>query len=256
MTLLRGVVAATLFAGLAVGAKAAPVNLVTNGDFEETSTNLTAGETGFQPGFNGTLTGWSSTGPAGSAAYNFVFSSGGADTVGANGIAGNLALHGPNNGSSNGLPASSPSGGNFVAADGAFETGPLTQTINGLTPGQSYNLSFYYAGAQQSTYTGATTEGWQVSLGGETQSTPVLSNPSQGFTGWQSEVMTFTATAASETLSFLAVGSPVGVPPFALLDGVQLQGQTVPEPASLLVLGVGLVGLTGAVRYARRSRMV
>ena len=83
--------------------------------------------------------------------------------------------------------------------------------------------------------------------------TPVVSNPSQGFTGWFSDAFTFTATGASEVLSFLSIGTPSGLPPIATLDDVSLTATTpVPEPLSLAVLGAGVLGL-GLVRRVRRS---
>ena len=122
------------------------VDLVTNGSFA----SLTNGPG--QMGYNTNATGWTTTG------FNFIFASGTADTTGSPGQFGNLQLRGPGNGSANGLPASSPVGGNYVAADGAYQVGAITQTINGMTPGNSYTVSFYYAGAQQYSFNGPTTE--------------------------------------------------------------------------------------------------
>jgi hypothetical protein len=227
---------ALAFLTLAMAAQAS--NLVVNGDFETTTNGPN-----FQFDNNTVATGWTSNG------YNFIFASGAADTVGATGQFGNLQLWGPGNGSNNGLPATSPTGGNFVAADGAFEVSPIQQTINGLTPGNSYTVDFWWAGAQQSGFTGATTEQWQVSLGGQTQSTVVLNNVSHGFTGWQSQSFTYTATSSSEVLSFLAVGTPAGVPPFVLLDGVSLNANSsVPEPGTLTLLFGGLMGGLGVIK--------
>ena len=114
--------------------------------------------------------------------------------------------------------------------------------------------TFYWAGAQQQNFDGITTEQWQVSLGSEIQSTAVVTNVRDGFTGWVQQTFTFTPTAATEVLAFLAVGTPDGKPPFSLLDGVSLQQDTVPEPATwaLMVAGLGMTGL--AVR--RRSRSI
>jgi hypothetical protein len=71
-------------------------------------------------------------------------------------------------------------------------------------------------------------------------------NASEGFTGWQTDSFTFTATSTSEVLSFLAVGTPAGVPPFTLLDGISVT-QT-PEPQSLVLFATGLIGVSGLVR--------
>jgi hypothetical protein len=230
---------------LAITAPAFASNLVMNGDFETTTNGPN-----FQFDNNTVATGWTSNG------YNFIFAPGAADTIGATGQFGNLQLWGPGNGSANGLPATSPSGGNFAAADGAFQVGAISQTINGLTMGNSYVVSFWWAGAQQSGFTGATTEQWQVSLGGQTQSTVVLNNVSHGFTGWQSQSFTFTADNTSDLLSFLAVGTPNGVPPFVLLDGVTLNASgTTPEPETLTLMATGLMGVIGfARRYHLKKR--
>ncbi len=230
---------------LAFSLPAVASNLVVNGDFETTTNGPN-----FQFDNNTVATGWTSTG------YNFIFAPGAADTTGATGQFGNLQLWGPGNGSNNGLPATSPTGGNFAAADGAFDVAPIQQTINGLTANNSYTVNFWWAGAQQSGFTGATTEQWQVSLGSQTQSTVVLNNASHGFTGWQSQSFTYTATSSSELLSFLAVGTPTGVPPFVLLDGVSLNANSsVPEPGTLALMGSGLLGVVGFVRrYQGKKR--
>jgi hypothetical protein len=78
----------------------------------------------------------------------------------------------------------------------------------------------------------------------------MLSIPEKGFTGWQSATMVFTATSASEILSFLAKGTAPGAPPFMLLDNVKLEA-AVPEPATwtMLIGGLGLLAF-----LARRRR--
>nr|WP_294503616.1 DUF642 domain-containing protein [uncultured Rhodopila sp.] len=225
-----------------IGSARAQTNLVTNGDFE-----LSTHGSG-QIGYNTTVTGWATNG------YNFLFASGTADHAGTTGQYGNLQLWGPGNGSANGLPASSPSGGNFIAADGAYDQGAITQSISGLTVGQTYALTFEWAGAQQSGFTGPTTEQWEVKLGGDTRYTPVLDDVSHGFTGWITQTFTFTATAATELLSFLAIGTPSGVPPFSLLDGVSLHATAIPEPSSSLILAAGCAAMAGMRRLRSRSR--
>ncbi len=202
---------------LAASARA-DINLVLNGDFETTTG---AG----QLGYNTTAAFWNTSG------YNFLFPSGTADSTGVTGTYGTLKLWGPNDGSANGMPATSPTGGNFVAADGAFEVGSISQTVSNLFVGNTYSLSFYWAGAQQEGFTGDTTEAWQVSLGSETYTTVTNDNVSHGFTGWVQQTFNFTATATNEVLSFLAKGTPAGVPPFSVLDGVSMTQVTTPTPA-------------------------
>ena len=224
--------------------------VIVNGNFElftPTTATPTAKSTEFGTRYGGqVVTGWTTTG------YNFVFLPGTADTTGAaNEFSQQLQLWGPHNGApaTNMLPAASPVGGNFIAADGPFNPGAIQQTVTNLSPGSVANISFYWAGAQQFGFNGATTEQWQVTLGNETHSTAVLNNVSNGFTGWQQTTLSFVVTNATEVLSFLAIGTPNGVPPFNLLDGVSIT--QVPEPASMALLGTGLAfaGLT-----ARRRR--
>ncbi len=216
----------------------AVTNLVTNGSFEVTTNGIG------QPDFNTTLVGWNNNN-----GYNFVVDSN-IDSTGVQGVYGFLALHGPNNGTANGLGVS-PDGGQFFAADGAFQQAPLEQTLTGLTAGQKYVVSFYWAAAQQLYYNGPTTEKWDVSFGGVTQSTATFANADHGFGGWFSENFTFTANDSTQVLSFLAVGTPDGLPPFSLLDGVSVAA--VPEAATwaMLIAGFGLVGAA-----ARRRRSV
>jgi hypothetical protein len=66
------------------------------------------------------------------------------------------------------------------------------------------------------------------------------------------QTFTFTATAATELLSFLAIGTPNGVPPFSLLDGVSMTA--IPEPSSSLILAAGCAAMAGVRRLRSRSR--
>ncbi len=220
-------------------------NLALNGDFEQLLVSGSSMEFGSRYSSQ-QVTDWTTNG------YNFVFTPGSADTTGAVGEYGALSLWGPNNGSSNGLPATSPTGGNFLAMDGAFAVGAVSQTINGLTPGQATAVSFYWAGAQQNGFNGLNTEQFQVSLGSETQFTPVLSNADHGFTGWRQETFTFIPTSTSEVLSFLALGTPNGVPPFSLLDGVSVSPS--PEPATWALFTVSFAGVGVSIARRRKSK--
>jgi hypothetical protein len=221
--------------GFTAGAQAA-TNLVQNGGFEQTTLD---GSYGFGSLYSANqVDHWSTTG------YNFVFKPGTADSTGADGEYGNMKLWGPANGANNGFANASPAGGNFVAADGAYQTETISQLIAGLTPGKQYKVSFFWAAAQQYGYDGETTENWTVSLGNQSFTTPTVTNANHGFTDWQQQSFTFTATNASEMLSFLAHGTPNGEPPFSLLDGVSMSA--APEPASwaMMIVGFGAVGAT------------
>ena len=222
----------------------ANTSYVVNGSFEVAP--LGSG----QLGFNTDATGWTNAQNGNTWGYNFLFAPGVADSTGATGSGGNLMLWGPGNGSANGLPASSPDGGNYIAGDGVFQQGAISQLITGLTPTQTYVLGFYWAGAQQQGFDGATTEWWQVTLGTTTQTTAIVNNVSHGFTGWTYQTMSFVANNASETLSFLAGGTPNGVPPFTLLDGVSLVA--TPEPGTFALIGLGLLVIPIGSLYRRR----
>jgi hypothetical protein len=227
-------------AAFGLAQKAQAGNLVQNGGFEVNGGNG-------QLGYNTTATGWSISG-----GYTFLYGPGTADTTGANGQFGNVGLWGPGNGSANGMPATSPAGGYFAALDSDFQPAPITQTINGLTTGKTYDLSFYWAAAQQLGFTGLTADNLQVSLGAQTQTTSTYNLGSMGFSGWMSQSFSYTATGPSEVLSFLAGGTPQGEPPFALLDGVSLKSAGVPDSNSTALL----CGFTATVLgfAARRFR--
>jgi hypothetical protein len=241
---------------VSVPAMAALPNLVTNGDFSQLQTNASQQ---FGSGYSGAtneLTGWATSG------YNFVYLPGTADTSGASGVSGNVKLWGPGDGSANGLTSGAPTAGgtfngNYVAADGAYQVSAITQTVSGLIPGYAAAVSFVWAGAQQSGFTGPTTDNWTVSLAPAGQSnnqvTPTVSLLNHGFSGWMSETFTFIPTSATEVLSFLATGTPSGQPPFALLASVSVTN--VPEPATWGLMLTGIAGLICVVRHNRSSRM-
>ena len=235
-----------LAAAYATPALSAP-NLVVNGDFETLSNPGVSSEFGDRY-TSQQVTGWTTNG------YNYVFLPGKADTTGGAGEYGNLQLYGPNNGGTSCtpgpcLPATSPTGGNYVAADGAFGVGAINQTVTGLTVGAGYLLTFYWAAAQQSGFSGVTTENWTVSFGSSNYQTATVTNPDKGFTPWRQERVAFVASSTSQVLSFLAAGTPSGQPPFSLLDGVSLT--LAPEPATWLVM---IVGIGGIVAFTRRRR--
>jgi hypothetical protein len=225
-------------AGAAGSAEAA--NLVVNGNFENTVTPTGSSQINWA---GASVNNWTSAAAGANPGYNFIYVSGDG-TANSRFGANTVSLW-------NVINDTRPGGGNnFIASDPQFDTGPLSQTINGLTIGSVYTLTFDWAGAQQQGRDGATTEAWQVSLGSETHSTATLNNANHGFTGWFTATLGFTATSTSEVLSFLATGGPSGTePPFVLLDNVSLDLR-VPEPMTLSVFGIGLVG---AAAWKRRK---
>jgi hypothetical protein len=250
-----------------VGAPAyATANLLVNSDFSDYTLkndpdymgayifgNLTP-----QGKVNNVLTGWNTTG------YNFIMTPGVANTTGSLGPYGALTLYGPGNGSNNGY-VDAPSGHNYIAADAGLHnpdgtgTAPITQIINNLTIGSQYRVTFDWASAQQTSFNSATSEQWIVSFGDtgvagvdETYSTPFDNNVNHGFTGWHTTTFLFTATGTTQTLAFLANGTPEGQPPFSLLADPTLQA--VPEPATWAMMLIGF-GTMGVMMRGRRSQL-
>ncbi|MYM30817.1 PEPxxWA-CTERM sorting domain-containing protein [Duganella sp. CY15W] len=229
-------------AALSAGMAQASTNLVTNGNFESTTngTNKQLSSVMTLDAHRTTLTGWTSSN-GNDGGYNFVLSSGLANTW-------DSAIWLKNS------YTSSANGGNIFASDALYYPGTLSQSISGLTVGGKYTLTFDYALGQQVGFDGANSNNyWQVGLGGSTQNSTALSIANGGFSGWKTASMTFTATNASEVLSFLAKGASPGAPPFMLLDSVSLTS-AVPEPTTwgMLLGGLGLLGFVAR----RRSQQV
>ena len=314
MGIKRAVLAAMAAFTIAGSAQAALTEYVVNGNFTDLSliSNGTWGNAGdsvaagnyqvgglsnqgAQLGGTGgvTPTGWTTSG------YNFVFQSNMADNAsigaltnfsGGTGPGDRFSLNGPNqpvNAVANGFVGESPAGGAFLVMDSNLVdtsdignlTLPISQTITGLTIGNMYKVSFYWAAAKKYGFTGDTFEGFRVGLGdtviptnsgpneqfddteANIENLPACSfcrdtgfvvNPSEGFTDWRKVDFYFTATNSTQVLSFLATGGPQGQPPFSLLDGISMTDAPEPATWAMMLIGFGAVG--GALR--RRGKLL
>ena len=200
-----------LAAALATPALAG-ANLITNGSFEYSSG--TTYQSPCQVGYNcsgsgNNIEGWtmdpSSTYPQPGAppqpntnswlpGYTFVMDT----TTAVTGNAGALTLwNSP--GPQDGL--------NFLAQDSVYHPDAIQQTVN-LVQGQSYDLNFWWATAQQTNFFGDTYDFWQVSLGGSVlTSTSETFNPDEQHTDWENFDYNFVWTGATgpTVISFLDI---------------------------------------------------
>ncbi len=239
------VLAAFAAVAFAPSADATISNMVTNGDFTQLSNGLG------QFDVNTVATGWTNERDAGDNGYNFVMNNA---TSGSSGVSGNVSLWTAANGGSSTWDGKTASGsGNFAALDGAYFTGPLSQTVSGLVVGQAYTLSFNYAFGQQQGFSGDTIQSIDASIGAAGQFTRWNSGDFElsdhGFSGWSKATVDFTATSASEVLSFYAHGN-LPVPPFALVSNVSIPAVPEMQVWGMMILGLGAVGLTVRRRQA------
>jgi hypothetical protein len=235
---LRAVLTSVSLAIAFIPTAQAEPNLVLNGGFE------LGGIGGYQAG----LTDWHYTPTVSGSGLEWVESSTGTTSMVGSWVAA--------------TQAASPTGGNFYMADGQSTTGSnysgtITQTISGLTQGDTYVVTFYQAATSYAftptpygpSRAPAETAYWNVGFGSQHQNSDTINITAASATGtggaaWQKETLLFTASAASDVLSFLSVGT--GNPPVLFLDGVTVS--IVPEPFEIALLGLGLPMIMAATR--------
>ena len=226
--MIKKILAAAAIGAAAMGAQAAPVNLVTNGGLDSTYTDgsytyngvpvsVAANYSGSVPSTPGTVNGWDGT---------FVSIASGSD---------------PWNTPSSLANFNTATQGGFVA--GIQADGVLEQTFTDLAAG-TYLLTWVDANrGDDQNYTVSFT-GANVDYFGSTAFSTTDS------TGWKVEQLVFTTTGGAGTLSFTGGTFWGQSDSTSLIDNVQLLA--VPEPTSLLMMALASLGL---VAWRRRAQV-
>ena len=231
------------------------VNVLTNGNFE-TAPGGSAVSTEFGSAGYAALPGWTVT-ANNSTPFDLWWLASNASSVSARTQYGNSGQELVPS-----YPGADGSNPYFVGLDGDNRaSGILSQTVNNLVVGDHYQLTFDWAGTQMITgshlpYSIALAFNLGTSIltsgTGAPQTATFTATQYGQSSKWQTVTMNFTATASTEILSFLALGTPSGDPPIALLDNISLDD--IPEPSTLAFAG-GLLVLGLAVG-ARRKKFV
>jgi hypothetical protein len=177
---------------------------------------------------NGSLTGAISNGgvPAGWSSVR-----GSADTMNQNNNVGVPGL-----GGFQATPSSSPDGGTWVgfARQGNFQE-TFGQLVSGFSIGGTYELSWYHGNFGYSNYNGA--NAIEVLLDNVVIGNGTLLSLSSN---WQAESISFEVTSLNHRIDFRLRDSATS---YHSIDGISLVQASVPEPSTLAIFALGMIGL-------------